>query len=156
MSKMMKIISILILFTLSFFVGVGITYKLSATDFYKNLANILVHKLSNDIRLSEIIDTQNPELQKINVQLNKNILETVLSISVIDPEPEILDAISLETLCSILQMNSRGHFDGVVIAGAEPIVFDYLKQIEDPILNEINRLQKLFKGEGCSTTIKRK
>jgi len=156
MAKTVKIISVLILLTASFMTGVGLTYNLSERRFHKSLANILLHELSNNIKISDIIDIQIPQLKKINSQLNKNILETVLSISVIDPDPQKLDSISLETLCLVTQLNNQGHFDDVVIAGAEDIALDYLKKIEVPIANEISRLQKLFKGEGCSTTLKRK
>ncbi len=80
-------------------------------------------------------------------------MEAILSLSVIDPNPQILDSISLESLCLVTEMKNDDHFSKVVIGGAEGMVLDYLKKIVEPILKEISQLQTLFKGTGCSTAI---
>ncbi len=63
----MKVIIVLFLLIIFFLASAGFTYSAAEKRFDANLSNILLHKLSYDVRLSGIIDMRNPETQNINL-----------------------------------------------------------------------------------------
>ena len=148
----LTVLLFLLLLTLSFFTGAGLTYYSMVKKTNKNTSNILLHELSNELKLIEIVNTANSEMPSISTQLNNNFVETIIAVSILEPDASILDSISLETLCKAIKLNKKGYFNDASINDTKILAVDYLNNIENRILTEIGKLQKIFKGRDCSTT----
>jgi hypothetical protein len=151
----MRIILIIFLCITSFLAGVGATYYATNKETGVDTANLLLHELSKNVKLANLVNDSgnNVDVEKIKMLQNKNIAESIVAISVFQPEVSELDSISLETLCEMIQLSNNGIFENPNIGGIGILAKEYLKNISGSVSKQVSELQKTFRGTGCKISI---
>jgi hypothetical protein len=148
-----KTLLVVIVCAIGFLAGVGATYYATEKQANISMANLVLHDLSGNLELAEMVNDSNVDMAAIKLQQNKNFAVLILTVSALHPEVDKLDSISLESLCKTAQLSNNGMFDDPRIGEIRILAKEYLNNINGQVSNRIAELQKLFKGKGCKVEI---